>query len=94
MKQKIRMLLRRIGLAIARRFASDLRDDITGERLGRALLIPWRGKIHVVGLDQPLRVAWSAQKRLTYWKQEIGFTKAEPVDFPNIREDRKEIEVS
>jgi hypothetical protein len=90
MKQKARMLIRQVGLAIARRLASDLRDDATGEHLGRALLIPWRGKIHVIGLDRPLLVEWSRQKRLTYWKQEIGFTTHGPVDFPNVRQDGKD----
>ena len=80
------MFLRSIGLSVAHVFASDLHDYLTGERIGRALLIPWRGQIHVIGLDATIRVAWIPQKRLTYWKQEIGFTKHPPVDFPNVRE--------
>lgn len=79
------MLIRRFGLAVAQVFASDLRDAVTGERIGRALLIPWRGKIHVIGLDRPLRVQWIPQTRLTYWKQEIGFGTNPPPDFPRVR---------
>lgn len=86
MKQKPRMLLRRVGLGIARLFASDLHDYATGERIGRALLIPWRGKVHIIGLETTVRPVFLPQKRLTYWKQELGFTQHPPPDFPNVRQ--------
>ena len=77
--------LRSIGLNIARRFGTKLIDAETGKTLGRALIIPWRGKLHVIGLNSTVRVLFLPQTRLTYWKQEIGFTTHPPPDFPNIR---------
>ncbi len=84
MKPRMRMLLRSVGLSVAKIFASDLHDYRNGERIGRALLIPWRGQIHAIGLDVAVRVCWVPQKRLTYWKQEIGFTTHPPPDFPRL----------
>lgn len=72
-----------MGLAVARLFASDLVDFRTGEKIGRALLLPWRGKIHVIGLDEAVQVAFIPQARLTFWKQEIGFTVHPAPDFPH-----------
>lgn len=57
-------------------------DIESGRTLGRALFIPWRGKIHVIGLDATVRPIFLPQKRLTYWKQEIGFMVHPSVDFP------------
>lgn len=85
MKDKLRMAIRGAGLALARVLASDLYDQVSGERIGRALLVPWRGKIHVIGLTTAVGVKWIPQKRLTYWKQEIGFTKHPPPDYRNVR---------
>ena len=68
------MFVRQIGLALARLFGSRITDCHTGRPLGRALLIMWRGKIYVIGLDTPVRLVFLPQERLTYWKQEIGFT--------------------
>ncbi len=83
----MKMIIRSIGLKLARLFGSKIIDAETGEPLGRALLLPGRGKIHVVGLETPVRPVFMPQKRLTYWKQEIGFTvRAEP-DFPRLRRD-------
>lgn len=79
------MAIRRFGLAIARTLGTDIIDQRTGKSVGRALLLPWRGKIHVIGLEAPVRVIWIAQQRLTYWKQEIGFATHPKTDFPNIR---------
>ena len=45
-----------------------MRDYRTGEKIGRALLIPWRGKVHVVGLKEAVRVVFLPQERLTFWK--------------------------
>jgi hypothetical protein len=75
--------LRVLGLAFVRLFASDLVDFRTGKKIGRALLLPWRGKIHVIGLEEAVQVAFIPQERLTFWKQEIGFTVHPPPDFPH-----------
>ena len=76
--------LRSFGLMLARIIGTKVTDANTGELIGRALIIPWRGKLHVIGLENPVRVSFLPQKRLTYWKQEIGFTRHEPPDFPKV----------
>jgi hypothetical protein len=83
MKRFLIRKLRDAGLAVARLFASDLVDFRTGKKIGRALLLPWRGKIHVIGLEEAAQVAFLPQERLTFWKQEIGFTAHPPPDFPH-----------
>ena len=78
----LRQLIRKLGLAIARRIGSPVIDYQTGKLLSRALFIPWRGKIHVIGLEKDVRAIFQPQKRLTYWKQEIVFTTHPSVNFP------------
>ena len=78
----MRKLIRAAGLIFARILGTRLTDFQTGRPLGKALMIPWRGKIHVIGLEKDVRVIFQPQKRLTYWKQEIVFTTHPSVDFP------------
>lgn len=77
------MTVRSIALAIARRLGSRIVDFRTGQDLGRALLVPYRGKIHVIGLTRPVMPIFLPQARLTYWKQEIGFATHPEPDFPH-----------
>jgi hypothetical protein len=84
----MRMTIRAIGLWAARTFGSRIRDFESGEDLGKAIIVPWRGKIHIIGLTQPVRVVFLPQTRLTYWKQELGFTTHPPPDFTNERSRR------
>jgi hypothetical protein len=81
----MRRLIRSIGLMIAHTFGARVMDFESGRFLGRSFIIPWRGKIHVIGLKAAVRPMFQPQKRLTYWKQEIVFTQHPPPDFPNIR---------
>lgn len=93
---KWRPLLRSVGIRAAQLFGSPLRDARTGQELGRVLLIPWRGKIHVIGLEEVrVRPVFVPQERLTYWKQEIGFTTHDTPDFPREaqRKPRKRMKV-
>jgi len=63
-------------MSLVHRFGTRLCDAETGEVLGRALIIPWRGRILVIGLEEvTVRPTFLPQKRLTYWKQELGFTR-------------------
>ena len=75
--------LRRIVLALARSVGSRITDAETGRTLGRAFLFPWRGKIAVIGLEAEVKPVFLTQRRLTYWKQDIGFTVQQPPDFPH-----------
>lgn len=83
----MKLLIRKIGLAIARALGSEIIDCRSGEKLGRALLFAWRGKIHVIGLEASVRPIFLAQQRLTYWKQEIGFAAPATPDFPRVERD-------
>jgi len=74
---------RRLVIALARTVGSKIVDAETGRVLGRAFLIPWRGKIAVIGLDAEVKPLFLPQKRLTYWKQELGFAIHAPPDFPH-----------
>ena len=81
----IRKFIRAVGLKIAQTIGTPIKVFPSRRSLGRALIIPWRGKIHVIGLDAAVRPMFRPQKRLTYWKQEIVFTEHPQSDFPNIR---------
>lgn len=80
------MNLRRLILGLARRFGSTIRDPRTGKVLGKALLLPWNGRIHVIGLETTVRPQFLPQERETYWKQELGFAEPEKPDYPNERQ--------
>jgi hypothetical protein len=85
----MRKFIRLVGLSLARIFGSRVTDVQTGKALDKALIIPWRGKIHVIGLKKNIRPMFQPQKRLTYWKQTIGFTVHEPPDFPLVADEKK-----
>lgn len=76
------MFVRAVGLRFARALGSQIFDASTQRPIGKALLIPWRGRIHVIGLEKAVIPRFLPQKRLTYWKQELGFTVHPPPDFP------------
>lgn len=82
---RIRNQIRGFGLRLFRLLGMTLLDYRTGKIIGRAFLLPWRGKVYVIGLETAVRVVFLPQKRLTYWKQEIGFTTQPPPDYPNER---------
>jgi hypothetical protein len=83
MIEPLRRFIRGAGLAIAHAIGTRLVDFQTGRPLGRALVIPWRGKIHIIGLGKPVRPVFLPQKRITYWKQDLAFTLHPPPDFPS-----------
>lgn len=85
MVESVRQIIRAAGLVVARAIGTRLVDYKTGHSLGRVLIIPWRGKIHLIGLSRPVRVAFLHQRRITYWKQEVGFTIHDPPDFEKLR---------
>ena len=88
--QMIRKFIRAVGLKIAQTIGMRIKNFASGRSLGRALIIPWRGKIHVIGLEAAVRPMFQPQKRLTYWKQEIVFTEHPLPDFPNIRKTERQ----
>jgi len=78
----MKKLVRDLGLKIFRACGSTIIDAETGAPLGRAFLFTWRGRVKVIGLDTAVRPIFLPQERLTYWKQELGFTTHQPPDFP------------
>jgi hypothetical protein len=72
---------------IASRVGTTLRDAETGEALGKAIVLSWKGRIHLIGLTAPvpLRPIAVSTPRLTYWKTTLGFAAAKEPDYPNIR---------
>ena len=79
----LKLALRAVVLKVARLLGSPVRDVYTGELLGQALLVSFRGRVHVIGLEAAVRPVFVPQNRLTYWKQELGFTAHPPPDFPH-----------
>lgn len=80
---RLKLKFRAAGLTLIRRFGSPVRDVHTGQLLGRALFVPFGGKVHVIGLTPNVIPVFAAQDRLTYWKQELAFTTHPPPDFPH-----------
>jgi hypothetical protein len=66
-------------------FGNNLIDERTGQKVGRALLLCWRGRIHVLGLEGKDQVipTFLPQKRMAFWDRQIGFTTHPPPDFPH-----------
>jgi hypothetical protein len=85
----MRQVIRSFILKFARTFGTRVVEAESGRSLGRALIVPWAGKIHIIGLEQSVRAEFQPQKRLTYWKQEIVFKLHPPPDFPNERDSRQ-----
>jgi hypothetical protein len=87
MIESVRRIIRAAGLVVARAIGTRLVDCKTGRSLGKALIIPWRGRIHVIGLETAVIPIFFPQQRLTFWKQELGFTVHDQPDFENLRPD-------
>jgi hypothetical protein len=82
MKKILLALLR--GLTAV--FGARVIDQRTGRRVGKALFIPWRGKLRIIGLaDQRVIPSFEGQERLTYWNQALTFSTHPEPDFPNER---------
>ena len=80
---RLKLLLRAVVVHTARWVGSPIVDQHTGAVLGRALVVSFRGKVHVIGLEAAVRPVFLPQQRLTYWKQVMGFTAHPPPDFPH-----------
>ena len=85
--QKIKQLVRAVGLAVLRALGTTITDARTGRRLGRAFIFSWRGTVRIIGLETPVVPVFLPQTRLTYWKQELGFTTHPAPDFPRCGKD-------
>ena len=81
---KTRQFANRLVRLLALVFGTKIRDADTGEVLGKAILFPWRGKVHVIGYGhgKPLIPRFLTRDRASYWKQEVGFSTHDEPDFP------------
>jgi hypothetical protein len=77
------MWFRAAILWVAKRFGSEIHDYKTGASLGRVVMVCWKGKVHFIGLSSAVVPHFLPQSRLTYWKQELGFTIRSKPDFPH-----------
>ncbi|HMP76430.1 MAG TPA: hypothetical protein PKE12_09055 [Kiritimatiellia bacterium] len=82
MNPNLRATLSRTLVRIARAIGSPIRDVYSGEVIGRGLVFAFGGRIWVIGVEENLVPVFTPQRRLTYWRQQIGFTRHPPVDFP------------
>lgn len=72
--------------AVTAIFGARVIDQRTGKTVGKALFIPWRGKLRVIGLeDKRVIAAFEGQQRLTYWNQALTFSTHPDPDFPHER---------
>lgn len=77
-----RATLKRILSWITDKIAPVLRDSVTGEVLGRVWVFVWGGKIRVVGLRKPARVAWAPRSEVRYWWHDLEFRTVPEERFP------------
>lgn len=84
--RKIKLHLRNGILGFLDLFAAPVTDCVTGRPLGRAMIVGWGIGLRVIGHAglPPLIPRFLPQKRLTYWKQRIGFTTPARPDFPRL----------
>ena len=80
--RQLKKLIRDLGVRMLRACGTTITDAETGAVLGRAFLLPWKGQVKVIGLHTPVRPVFLPQSRVTYWKQDLGFTVHPPPDFP------------
>lgn len=73
--------------ALSRVLGSSLRDVNTGELLGKAFVVAWRGRVHIIGYtgSAPLRPVAVPGGRLSYARISMGFTAPTEPDFPKLR---------
>ena len=90
MLQKIKLLLSCFLQNFVYFVGQKIYDEKTGKLIGKALIIPWRGKIHFfMGKNRKqdtfpfVYPHFCKMKRACFWKQEIGFSIHPEPDFPN-----------
>lgn len=77
--------LKRFLLWLSRRLGRELSDQRTGLPLGRALCLPGRRGIAMVGLPHAVRAIFLPESTTRYTKQRIGFQKHETPDYPALQ---------
>lgn len=85
MSLRFRRWLYRCLLVLVSVFGSTIRDSRTGDVLGKAILLPWRGRLRVIGYTgtKYFYPVFKLQKRATYWRQEVEFRTHPDPDEPS-----------
>ena len=75
-RENLRMPIAVLGRKLVPFLGSKIVDCESGEKLGSAFLISWRGRFYVMAYngEKPLRVVWLAEDQVRYWRSRIGFT--------------------
>jgi N-acetylglucosaminyldiphosphoundecaprenol N-acetyl-beta-D-mannosaminyltransferase len=83
---QLKLMVRNSFMKVVDLFASEIRDYVTGESLGRGLLFGWGRRANLIGHSglPPLIPRFLPRKRLTYWKQPIGFTSHPRPDYQRL----------
>ncbi len=70
--------------AVVTVLGSDLTDERTGRKMARALVVAWRGRIYLLGLegDDQVRPVFLPQEGMPFWRRAIGFSTYPAPDFP------------
>lgn len=69
----------------ARHLGAKIRDARNGQLLGRAFMVTWGGKLHLIGYTGPPVVpVFLSQESLSYSRQAMGFTRHPEVDFERL----------
>jgi len=85
LSSKLKRFLRNVAVTFFRLVGTEVHDYRTGRSLGRGLILPWRGRIHLLGFHHAFVSVPLPQKRLTYWHQALAFTAHDEVDHPRTR---------
>lgn len=71
---------------IASALGTKIHDEVTGEFLGKAFFLFFRGKLWIFGYTgkKALRPVPVIHREIRYWRQTIAFCAAEHPDFPRL----------
>jgi len=82
----MKTLFKRLGLAVLRGvFGVKLVDQRTGGIIGKIVVLRWKGKLRILGLDGvAVRPHFLPQATEVYWAQDLGFSTHPPPDYPHV----------
>ncbi len=69
-----------------------IRDVESGAVLGRAFVVAWGGRVHLLGFtgEVPLRPVAVPREKLGYWRVTLGFTAAREPDYLRVDSEQSE----
>lgn len=75
-------ILRRVAGLVG----STIKDVETGEILGKAIVLVWKGRVHLIGYtgSVPLRPVAVPSRDIAYWRLTLGFAAPREPDYPSL----------